>query len=344
MLIEYFDSLGNLNGKEIGVPALRALSLLLISLGADEIIIPAPGERATEHVRKAIETLPEKRRGNVRLVDSNRATMKRVMKYLLPLKQQAVEWPETTFVDLALNSLYFLTLAFENKASVIDGGIPAIHDFLSIIRPNSYKDEAKFTLAELFRLFTLFEPNLLDRIEFNMQVPYPEVQRVLPNLISSAEFAEFVSSNARLGFLRHPAMGLRRVKTTLRNVVSSKGFRKVVRGGLTVSQLAPLPVNVSGLRDILPVATKGTEFSPPFIELPLSVHLSICQAALREFDPRAVAVPGNLYAQSSLMGSIRWLADKPEDRLKLQDNPQELLLRQKTELSSAKKNLVNIMN
>ena len=286
VLIEAFDSLGELDGQRIRAPAIGAISVILVSLGAGQIIIPTPGNLATEHIREAVNNLPKQRRRMVHFADSKGRQLGRIATFLAPLREQAREWPEKTFVQIAGHALYLLTLACENNSSVIGADLSNIHSFLSIIRPSVFANEAKYRLAELYRLFTMYEPTLLDRLLMNGQVADPQVRSVLSSVIESSEYRELIASNGKLDYLRQPRIGLRRVKRAVL-IASKREFRETVRAGMTVSSFAPPPLNVSGLREIIPDRSQHDRFAPPSIDMPMTTHFDICKAALAEFSPES---------------------------------------------------------
>ena len=62
---------------------------MLVSLGADEILVMTPGEVEREMVLQAIQQIPRERRRMIRTVDENGKLLARVREYLQPLREQA---------------------------------------------------------------------------------------------------------------------------------------------------------------------------------------------------------------------------------------------------------------
>jgi hypothetical protein len=54
VVVEHFDSIGSLGGKQVRAPSLGAFATILVSLGADKILFPTPGVAERERVNQGL--------------------------------------------------------------------------------------------------------------------------------------------------------------------------------------------------------------------------------------------------------------------------------------------------
>jgi hypothetical protein len=69
IVFEHMDACGVWRGKKVKVPAVTAAAAILVSQGADQILIPAPSDYEAERAAEGIERLPRERRNLVKVVD-----------------------------------------------------------------------------------------------------------------------------------------------------------------------------------------------------------------------------------------------------------------------------------
>jgi hypothetical protein len=322
MVVEHFDSIGSLRGKEVRAPALGAFATILVSLGADKILFPSPGVAERERIIEGMRQLPIERRRVIKRVDEKGKILSRIREYLQPLRDQAKKWPETAFAGFVEDPLYHLAIACKYNASVCEGGLVNAHSFIGIIDPTVFRGEARFRLSELSFLLTRYYPMCIGRLAVSGLVADDEVRKILSNILDSAEFEKVVASEGRLGYLKYPDVGLRRLKKAVVSLASRQGFKTAVKAGIAVSEFSPPPANLSVLKDILPGEHDKRPHSPLFLDLPPSTAATIARSALAEAYPQAIPLRRTLYVNEYARGgrvSHAWL-NKGEEK-KLLENP-----------------------
>jgi hypothetical protein len=71
VVVEHSDSIGLLKDKHVSASTLNATAIVLTSLGADQVIVPVPGEFEMRRAITGLEGLPPTRRNRIRLADEN---------------------------------------------------------------------------------------------------------------------------------------------------------------------------------------------------------------------------------------------------------------------------------
>jgi hypothetical protein len=183
----------------------------------------------------------------------------------------------------------------------------------------------------------------LGRLDVMGLVASDEIRKILTNILDSAEFEKVVASEGRLGYLRHPEVGLRRLRRAVVNLASRKSFMTVVRAGVSVSEFAPPPANLSALKDILPRENDKHSYSPLFMELPESTGAFIARSALVEAFPHAVPPAGTLFVEEYTRGGLTshaWL-NKGEEK-KLLEDPRKILAYRVKEANRARRAILQM--
>jgi hypothetical protein len=341
IVVEHFDSLGILGDRSVRASALQGMTIALVSLGADKVLIPTPGDQERKRVEYGFQLLPKERRRLVKTVDEKGHILGQVREYLRPLKEQVTKWPETAFVGFVEDSLYDLAVACKFKAMVCNESLLTCHEFLPIIDPSAFRGEARYRLSELKFLLTRYEPMLMKRLAITGSVSEEGVRESLSRILESSLFDKIVASEGRLGYLNHPNVGLLRVKRAVSDLIARKNFRTVVKTAAVVSELAPVPIKPGPIEDLLPRSKNERSFSPPFIDLPLSVNASIARAALAEAFPGAVSVKETIFVEEYMRGgavSYSWLNEGEEE--KLIDDPRKQLAHQTNAAEKARRSMM----
>ena len=225
-----------------------------------------------------------------------------------------------------------------------DGGINNAQEFLGIIDSSVFRGEARFRLSELAFLLTRYSPAYIEKMGVTGQVSDAAVREVLSKIIDSSEFEKVVASEGRLGYIKHPEVGLSRLKRAIIGLTSRKDFRSAVRAGVGVAELAPGLGPISVLKDVLPKAEEKHHFSPLFLDLPMSAHAAISRSALAEAYPEAVPSKGSIFLEEHIRGnraSHQWLNEGEEQ--KLVDNPKKDLAHRVKSAKNARGALMHIV-
>jgi hypothetical protein len=152
VILEHSDARAEVRGREIKIPTISAAAVILASRGADQLLVPCPSEYELEGTEAGLRLLPKERRSCVTIVDKNGAILDSVREYLEPLVAQAREWPENAFVSFSEGFLYLLALGAKHRSGILATSVEMLRGFVPIIRPNHFKGEARFRLAELVAL------------------------------------------------------------------------------------------------------------------------------------------------------------------------------------------------
>src|SRR5271167_4452143 len=144
IVFEHMDACGVWRGKKFKVPAITAAAAVLVSRGADQLLVPTPSSYEVDRVAEGIERLPKERRKLIKTVDKKGHVLQRVRSYLEPVVAQAKKWPENAFVALAEDFLYQLALATDSRAGIVGHAVQTVRDFVPILDPQSFRGEAKF--------------------------------------------------------------------------------------------------------------------------------------------------------------------------------------------------------
>lgn len=335
MVLDHYTCLGNADGRPIRLSSVRALSLELVSLGADKILFPAPASKARDEIRSAIETLPKSRKKLVELVDENCRVYSEVTEYLQPLRDQATKWPEDAFIDFGRDVLYKIALGQKFKAASVDIDLVNLLEFIPIIDKTTFHGEASFRLEEFCRILTSFEANCLDRLQVIAEVMDPKTGVELTNILKSAHYASLTASMGSLGYPLHPSIILGQIHRYVSKLVGDKRFQSTIKAGAAVSGLPMSPVNLGSLGDLLRTSDR-TSFSPVSIDLPMTTKFQIYRSTMAAAGNGAKPIKGSIYAIET-MNSHRWLNEGEEAKITFDPDKDLKLLQQA--ISLARKSL-----
>jgi hypothetical protein len=319
IILEYSDACAEIGRKKIKIPTIAATAVILASRGADRLLVPCPSSNELERTEAGLELLPRERRSCVRIVDKNATVLKAVREYLRPLKAQARQWPEDAFVGFAEDFLYQVALATVHRSGILADSVQTLRGFIPILRPNYFQGEARFRLAELVGLICSYEPHPLDhgslRLETSSKDSFsPSVWSLLDN----AQFRTLVSVSGKLGYAKHPLVGVKRLQQAIRTFVKRDDTRRMLSLVATTADLAgaeTIRKTTETLFETL-VGTPQSSFRPPILELGPTT-LGIYRTALSA-DPRATPPQGTIMVFEhgrAGRGGLSWLSVGEETKL-----------------------------
>jgi hypothetical protein len=314
IVLTHRDAVAFENGRERVASVIPQLAVLLVARGADRIVIPAPDANEQERVHSGLDGLPAERSTLVKVADQDGNLLSEVREYLKPLARQAKKWPEDAFVSLALDFLYGVSLGLTHRAGVLSTSASVMRDFVPIVDPTVFTGEARFRLAELFRLICSYEPAVVDSGLFQIDIPHGDTSNAL-SIMEDAKFKELVVASGRIGYLKHPILELKNLKKRFVKLMA----RPVVKGTMTLASTAVDAAGGAGMGaavvKAIGIATPGSggQFNPPFISLG-PTELSLYGAVLREQMPGAIPPPGQIMAFRRRSG-YSWLSVGEDDKL-----------------------------
>lgn len=345
IVFEHVDACGVQRGKDVKTSVLAATAAILVSRGADEILIPVPSSYEVERAGEGIDRLPRERRNSVKLIDKNGNVLRRVRSYLEPLSAQSRKWPETVFAAFAEGFLYQVALATDYKAGILGNAVQAVRGFVPIIDPQSFRGEAKFRLAEIVSLICSYEPNLSDHGAYRIDlIPTPDSAVQIWELIENAEFSTLVALAGRIGYLKHPKVAFRRLRSAAKQFFVKPETAKMFAAATSLAELAgakSLTDKVKGISSLFSTSDR-LAFCPPFIDLG-AAEIGIYRFALASAYPNATAPDGAIVVfEHSRHGKIShsWLNVGEELKLQQEENDVERSRIQLLEARSALKRFV----
>ena len=301
IIIEHSEATGRVGDRTVHASTLGASALILISRGADQILVPVPSELEKERASQGAETLPTERRSIVKLIDSDGEILKRVRGYLEPLADQAVKWPESAFVGFLEDFVYYVALGVRHKSAIASDAAAVVRDFIPIIDPICFRGEAQFRLAEMASLICSYEPHCLDHGSLRAEADVGrELTPRLWDLLETAEFRLMVSETGKLGYLEHPVIAVRRLRNIIRDFLQRKDTSVLLKVVGTVADLASRAhtsaATVKTAAGVLSsLADIGAPFSPPFLKLGPAVQ-GIYRVALSGLCRDAIPPAGTIFA------------------------------------------------
>jgi len=301
IIIEHSEATGKIGERAVRTSALAASSLILVSRGADRILVPVPSDREKERASGGVELLPSERRAIVKLIDRDGEVLRRVRDYLKPLAGQAVKWPETAFVGFLEDFVYHVALGIRHKSAIASDSAAVVRGFIPIIDPTSFRGEARFRLAEMASLICCYEPHCLDHGSLKADADVGrELAPKLWDLIETAEFRLIVSESGQLGFVEHPLIAVRRLRRFVRDFLQREDASVLLKVVGTVADLgSKAHASAASLKTFATVlgnlAHTGAPFNPPFLKLGPAVQ-GIYRLALSHLSSDAVPGDGTIFS------------------------------------------------
>jgi hypothetical protein len=286
IVLAHRDAVGIEKGCERFASLIPQLAVLLVARGANRIVIPAPNAKEQERVDSGLDGLPAERSSLVQVVDQKGDLCRQVRDYLEPLARQAKKWPEDAFVVFASTFLYEVSLGLTHRAGVLSSSASVMRDYIPIVDPSQFTGEARFRLAELFRMICAYEPAAVDQGLFQVDLPHANTSNAL-SIMGDATFKELVAASGRIGYLKHPILGFKQLKKRFVSLIA----RPVAKGTITIAATA---VDAAGGAGMGAAAVKAIgfanpdsnePFNPPFIWLG-STALSLLQSCAARADAR----------------------------------------------------------
>lgn len=321
VVLQHLDACGVKDGRPVRTSVLPVLAVLLVARGSDRVIIPTPHGRERERAESGIARLPAERQHLVTLCDTNGELLSRVRNYLEPLQRQARKWPESAFVQLAEDFLYELVVATDQRAGILSDTASVMREFVPLIAPTEFADEARFRLAEICRIVCGYEPFVVDHGQYVIDSQRDSGAGAW-EILKLAEFRALVATSGRLGYLKHPLMGLRRVGDRLRDLIRKPAVKPLLKLASTAADAAGAAGFAGAPGEVLGLAANmsGQRFHPPFISLG-AAESPLYRAALREGVPGAVPPTGVIMLFETVRagrGGGTWLNVWDERKLELE--------------------------
>ena len=323
VIFEHKDACAVLRGKHVKASAIAAAAVILVSRGADEILVPAPSTYERERAAEGIELLPRERRPIVKLIDRDGSVLRQVRDYLAPLKSQAGKWPETAFVHAAEGFLYQLALGARRKAGILDDVVQSFRGFVPIVNPQLLHGEARFRLAELSALVCSYEPECIEHGAYRIDRACEGSSLNVWKVLNTAEFRSVISASGRLGYLKHPRVALKRVRDLMREFLARPDAKKLLTLANTTAELAGAGKTVDTLSSIAEqfgASGDGRPFHPPFISLG-PAGLGVYRVTLAEALIGAVPPDGTIVLYERSRGGIighEWVNTGEENKRQLE--------------------------
>lgn len=324
IIIENSMSCGIVDGKRVSSSILNAASSALICRGANRIIIPTPGENEYKRTIDIINDIPKERKPYFQIIDKNGQLLKRVRNYLSPLTEQAVKWPETAYISFLEGFLYHLSIATKYKAGIAHNDIRTLRGFIPIIDPESFKDEARYRLAETINLVCCYEPyNPLHGL-LKTEISHSNISDRLWNIIDTTEFNSIVSESGKLGYVKNPRIGLRKIKNLFISLFKRPEVTPLLGLAHTSAELSGNGIPINAIEQIIKNKIhkneNGRNYSPPFIDIGPAI-LSIYSIALFEKYPKATPPEGTIMLLETLRdgkAEHSWLNVGEEKKLEIE--------------------------
>jgi hypothetical protein len=326
LVLPHTGAVGQLNGREIVRSTLPVIVPVLVSLGATQVLIPAPNSQDQHNVKAALDRMDPATRRLVKVVDKRGAIQRRVREFVSPLASCARQWPEDAFAQFSESEMYLYAVAADERASILEreSGSPIV-EFLPIIDASLYGAAAKLPLAALGSIATSYQPTIVTNPHLRVELSTPGVETVLERAIESSEFARATQFFGRLGYVRHPTVMLRRISRAVGDLVSSGVLRHTLAAGVATAHLTGPP----GVASAAALATADQaarslkmdeSFSPPRFSLDLALELQVARSALKRSDPAARFPKGTIFAETYSSGPVHgvsWLSKGEEAKLRV---------------------------
>lgn len=290
VVLQHLDVCGVKDGRRVRTSVIPVLAVLLVARGSDRVIIPTPHAMERERAESGIAGLPVDRRHLVSLCDTNGDLLSRVRDYLDPLHRQARKWPEDAFVRFAEDFLYEVLVATQQRAGVLSNSASVVREFVPILDSTGFTGEARFRLAEVCRMVCGYEPFVIDHGEYLVDSRRDSGASAW---VRMAEFRAVVAASGRIGYLKHPLIGLRRLGVKLHDLIRRPSVKPLIKLASTAADAAGAGGLGGATGEALGLAANPPEqtYHPPFISLG-PAELPLYRAALREGVPGAVPPDG----------------------------------------------------
>lgn len=294
IVVEPMDCIALVKGKHTHISSLNATALTLVSFGNDQILVPAPTEHAKISVREGIQTLPTERRSMVKVIDENAELYSKTIDYLRPLEDQATGREEKEFCIFAREALYKTILGYKFQSAVLESRISHITMMLPVINKSVFKGESQYRLMELAHLATSFKGQIYDRLDVVAEVGGPKTRTAIENILVSDQYQELAKVTGTIGRVKRPKILFAELKKDVKELAGNKTFKKVVRAGITASELPGSPVNLGPIGELSTLGGSD-EFFPLSIDLPNTIEYQIYEESIKAFDEHAKPPPNTIF-------------------------------------------------
>jgi hypothetical protein len=138
-------------------------------------------------------------------------------------------------------------------------------------------------------------------------------------LLENAQFRAVVAASGRLGYLKHPLIGVKRLQRVIRTFVSRKETKKMLSLASTAAEFAGAGTTATTAENLLVelVGSHPSTFRPPFLSLG-PAELGIYRAVLADSHSEATPPQGTImvfeHSRASKVGHS-WLNAGEENKL-----------------------------
>jgi hypothetical protein len=257
-IVNFFETRGIIENKPVKIPVLYASSLLLTNMGASSILIPTPQtEDHCDKIKSSIKDLPRSLRFRIRTIDENGQILKKVKIFHEPLIEQAAlnneknkdtMSNEQLFISASIDTLYQFMLACKYRAVSAATPISEVQYYIQYMNKNIFSDEALYRLSMLTYLFTRYDPIIVEKIGTISDVAEPGIDKVLLDMIETSEFADVVAASGYFGYIRHPLIGIKRLRKAIKNLLLNESYSSIVKSAEVIQDVTKLPIAIKPLR------------------------------------------------------------------------------------------------
>jgi|GEM_PF-6254504 len=269
VILNFEEAQGRVHGHPVEIPTLQSTARVLLTLGADRILVPA-----FEHKTRISETiggLPPTLRGRVKAIDSSASVLKRVESFVRPLRRQVVDkddmCPESVLVRQTVPFLYQLSLGAKYSASPTGSWVDDLTHSLHTANLGAFQGEARDRMALLANVVLAYSPYISNHLDTIGYAADSGVHGKVLEMLDSAEFQDVVSATGYLGLATKPVVALRRIHSAVSRVVARPAFKKSAKATEAISTLAGHPLPVSTAIAAIGGGQADRHFSPPLVEL-----------------------------------------------------------------------------
>lgn len=268
-------------GQDLGLPVLRAASLILAAHGVEEILVPASAAYVKDDLARVHAHFAPTLARRIKPIDKNGTVLKRAEKFFAPVRDAQIDWKKhpgsSTVATDGIHSLYHLLLARDHSAISIGGGLRYVVSTLPHVDVTLFSPEAQYRLAAFAGQALIYEPTVATRLQLPALTSAVEEEGAFVDLIEESEFADVCHEHAKVGYLLHPIVGLRRLRQAMKRLVS----HRKAQPGLALADAAAL-VAAPGLAPgaLAKDLVGANKYTPPLCEMPSGLTARILRTAV----------------------------------------------------------------
>lgn len=301
-VMDYVTFHAKVGDRAVQVPALLSTARLLATQRVNTILVPAASDEVRELYRDHQHLLAPSARRHVKLVDSSGALRRRVKQFIAPIEEDLTRNRNEANDYLARvlgESLYHIGLGLKYNASTID---TPIHSFCHALHSTDLSPlgaESKYRLSLASGFLLSYQPQSTSTMELKYQNGEAAAPGLFQDMLDAAEFSDVTEAFGRLGYLRRPITGLRRLRAAIRTWCGSPQAKGAAAIAETVGQYAGTPIPAELARGFAQDVAIP-DFAPPLVAL--GHGLGIYWAALAEFSEHCVPYQPRVFCCAEASG------------------------------------------